>query len=133
MGGPVERSGPFCFELPTGHKQLEKKSNLVPLGQIRQGSFQHRALLFKVPPPHTTCCMYYSTIQILCDNLGLPCSLVRGEYSRHWNEVSLQAPSPSSPSESSPAHKKFVVDLMFSPGTLMPTTSSQAVQYQHII
>ncbi len=26
---------------------------------------------------------------MLCDSLGLPCSLVRGEYGRHWNEVSI--------------------------------------------
>lgn len=44
----MERSGPLCFELPAAHKQLERQSNLVPLGQILQGSFQHRALLFKV-------------------------------------------------------------------------------------
>lgn len=35
---------------------------------------------------------------MLCDSLGLPCSLVRGGYSRHWNIVntSVQTP-PSSP------------------------------------
>lgn len=50
MGGQVERSGPLCFELPAGMKQLERESNLVPLGEFHQGSFQHRALLFKVLP-----------------------------------------------------------------------------------
>ena len=30
-------------------------------------------------------------------------------------------------------HKLFLVDLMFSPGTLLPSHSPQAVQYQHLI
>lgn len=51
LGGPVERSGPLCFELPAGQKQLERQSNLLPLGELQQGSFQHRALLYKVAIP----------------------------------------------------------------------------------
>lgn len=48
LGGPVERSGPLCFELPAGQKQQERQSNLLPLGEVYRGSFQHRALLYKV-------------------------------------------------------------------------------------
>lgn len=136
---------------------------------------------------------------MLCDHLGLPCSLVRGEYSRHWNIVSIkvqedftQDNKDSTPSaqdgtndsipteqngtkystssaqdgakectssaqngakectpnaqngakDSTPNgafvapvhdHKLFLVDLMFSPGTLLPSHSPQAVQYQHLI
>lgn len=33
---------------------------------------------------------------MLCDTLGVPCSLVRGEYSRHWNEVSIIPSTPQS-------------------------------------
>lgn len=28
---------------------------------------------------------------MICDSIGLPCSLVRGMYSRHWNVVSVYA------------------------------------------
>ena len=48
MGGAVERSGPLGYELPAGHVQHEQQNNLVPLGEIKIGAFQHRALLFKV-------------------------------------------------------------------------------------
>ena len=47
LGGKVEKSGPFCFELPVGRIQSENLSRLVPLGKLQQGTFQHRALLFK--------------------------------------------------------------------------------------
>lgn len=48
LGGSVERSGPLGYELPAGYIQLDQKSNLVPLGQIKLGVFQQRTLLFKV-------------------------------------------------------------------------------------
>ena len=48
LGGAVERSGPLGYELPAGYSQLQQKSNLVPLGELKAGAFQQRALLFKV-------------------------------------------------------------------------------------
>lgn len=48
MGGVVQRSGTFGFELPLGEVQKERQSNVVPLGEVGVGVFQHRALLFKV-------------------------------------------------------------------------------------
>lgn len=48
MGGAVERSGPLGYELPVSHVQYEQQNNLVPLGDIKTGAFQQRALLFKV-------------------------------------------------------------------------------------
>ena len=48
LGGAVERSGPLGFELPAGHIQVTQESNLVPLGGLKVGTFQQRALLFKV-------------------------------------------------------------------------------------
>ena len=54
----MQRSGTFGFELPLGEVQKERQSNVVPLGEVGVGVFQHRALLFKVshslvprPPP----------------------------------------------------------------------------------
>ena len=44
----MERSGPLGYELPAGYIQLDQSSNLVPLGQLKFGAFQQRALLFKV-------------------------------------------------------------------------------------
>ena len=48
LGGAVERSGPFGYELAAGELQRQLKSNTVPLGEITAGGFRHRALLFKV-------------------------------------------------------------------------------------
>ena len=48
MGGAVERSGPLGYELPASHVQYEQQNNSVPLGEIKIGTFQQRALLFKV-------------------------------------------------------------------------------------
>ena len=61
--------------------------------------------------------------QVLCDQLGVGCSLVRGEYGRHWNEVTLME-------ERRP--KSFVVDLVYSPGQLLAAGSPEVMQYHHI-
>lgn len=132
----MERSGSFTFELHTAHTQSEKKSNLIPLGQLDQGSFQYRALLFKVYTHYIRSRRTRHIIfQVLCDSLGVPCSLVRGEYSRHWNEVLLEgtsSPSSSSQLKSMGSSKLMLVDLMYIPGGLLQAGSPQAIQYQHI-
>jgi len=50
------------------------KSNVLPIGLIKHGTFYHRALLFKA----------------LADRCGLsPVGVVRGEYNRGWNEIAV--------------------------------------------
>ena len=74
-------------------------------------------------------------MQVLCDQVGVACSLERGEYGRHWNKVWL-APPTSDTSESadnqSPVATVYVVDLMFDPGLLIPASSPAADLYQHL-
>ena len=48
--------------------------------------------------------LYGVAPQVLCDSLGVPCSLVRGEYSRHWNEVSIGQDSLPNPETSPNTH-----------------------------
>ena len=62
-------------------------------------------------------------MQVLSDQLGVPCSLVRGEYGRHWNEVCVRCEE---------SVRVCLVDLMFTPGNLIDNASSSAAQYQHI-
>lgn len=50
MGGPVHKTGTFGFELSASEIQQRLHTNLVPLGEVKAGVFQHRALLFKVLP-----------------------------------------------------------------------------------
>ena len=48
MGGPILKTGMFGFELSASKIQVEQQLNLLPLGEVSRGVFQHRALLFKV-------------------------------------------------------------------------------------
>ncbi|KAF4788509.1 hypothetical protein TURU_160592 [Turdus rufiventris] len=80
MGGPIEMEElhNFWWELDMSKIEFGLKSNIVPIGKIKRGSFYHRALLFKV----------------LADRNGIGCTLVRGMYNRAWNEVKLVERSP---------------------------------------
>ncbi|EZA54728.1 Armadillo repeat-containing protein [Ooceraea biroi] len=49
------------------------ETNIIPLGQLRVGSYLERALLFKA----------------MADRLCLPVALVRGEYGISWVEIAL--------------------------------------------
>ncbi|NXM57216.1 ARMC3 protein, partial [Illadopsis cleaveri] len=115
MGGTVEREQlhNFCWELDMSAIEFELKSNIVPIGKIRRGTFYHRALLFKV----------------LADRIGIGCSLVRGKYNRAWNEVKLVEYSPKGlllpPQE-------YVVELMFEPGCLLKQGTAKADRYKRI-
>uniref|UniRef100_A0A8C3QY94 Armadillo repeat containing 3 n=1 Tax=Cyanoderma ruficeps TaxID=181631 RepID=A0A8C3QY94_9PASS len=115
MGGTVEREQlhNFCWELDMSAIEFELKSNIVPIGKIKRGTFYHRALLFKV----------------LADRIGIGCSLVRGKYNRAWNEVKLVEYSPKGlllpPQE-------YVVELMFEPGCLIKQGTAKADQYKRI-
>ncbi|XP_041344525.1 armadillo repeat-containing protein 3 [Pyrgilauda ruficollis] len=115
MGGTVEREElhNFCWELNMSEIEFELKSNIVPIGKIKRGTFYHRALLFKV----------------IADRIGIGCSLVRGKYNRAWNEVKLVEYSSKGlllpPQE-------YIVDLMFEPGCLLKQGSAKADQYKFI-
>jgi hypothetical protein len=50
MGGAVEvdRQHDFLWELHLSELRYELQSNIIPIGQIRKGTYYHRALLYKV-------------------------------------------------------------------------------------
>ena len=137
LGGAVERSGPLGYELPVSHIQFEQRTNLVPLGDLKLGAFQQRALLFKVCSLQLQCCddiIMSRIFQVLCDQVGVACFLERGEYGRHWNKVWLAPPTTDTPDSDNqrPVALVYLVDLMFDPGTLIPDSSPSADLYQHL-
>jgi hypothetical protein len=80
MGGAISEGkiNDFSFKFQIFELKTVLKSNVIPIGKITQGSFYHRALLFKA----------------ICDRVGLaPCSLVRGDYNRAWNVVDVRKQS----------------------------------------
>lgn len=50
MGGAIEKEKlhDFSWELHISEIEYELKSNVVPIGKVKKGTFYHRALLFKV-------------------------------------------------------------------------------------
>ena len=50
MGGAIERDKlhDFSWELHISEIEFELKSNIVPIGKVKKGTFYHSALLFKV-------------------------------------------------------------------------------------
>ncbi|XP_024248240.1 armadillo repeat-containing protein 3 [Oncorhynchus tshawytscha] len=117
MGGAVEvdRQHDFLWELHLSELRYELQSNIIPIGQIRKGTYYHRALLYKV----------------LADRIGVSCSLVRGEYNRVWNEVLLSVGMPHYPG-CQPQPRAHLVDLIHQPGRLLRANTPQAKQYQTI-
>ena len=107
MGGEVKDLSTFNYELVNGQAQYKEGSNLIPLGAVNKGLFRHRALLYKV----------------LCDGLGLVCSLQCSQYGRVWNTIILSMDN---------NFMTFVVDLIYQPGRLMPDGSPEAIQYQTV-
>ncbi len=162
LGGPVDPDNlsQYNFKFKISETKLKLGSNVIPIGQIHQGTFYHRALLFKA----------------LADRVGMkPCSLVRGEYNRAWNIIDVKnvtvntprvvpakrvpsskpkhqdknQPAPAPVPTLSQAEQKAlyigqvegeakaysseeaaIVDLMFEPGKLLPLNSSEAIAYQ---
>ncbi|KAF5899689.1 armadillo repeat-containing protein 3, partial [Clarias magur] len=49
MGGPVdiEKQHDFLWELHLSELKFEMQSNIIPIGNIKKGTYYHRALLFK--------------------------------------------------------------------------------------
>ena len=87
MGGNVnpEHLSEYNYKFKISELKLKLGTNVLPIGQINQGTFYHRALLFKA----------------LADRIGLkPCSLVRGEYVRAWNIIDLKTLIVSPPPKS---------------------------------
>lgn len=107
MGGKVKDISTFSYELVNGQAQYKTGSNLIPLGAVNKGLFRHRALLYKV----------------LCDSIGLVCSLQCSQYGRVWNTVILSTDN---------NFMTFVVDLIYQPGRLMVDNSPEAIQYQTV-
>uniref|UniRef100_A0A0B7A269 Armadillo repeat-containing domain-containing protein n=1 Tax=Arion vulgaris TaxID=1028688 RepID=A0A0B7A269_9EUPU len=117
MGGKIERGqvASFCWELPLSQLRFELKSNVIPIGRIKAGIHIHRALLFKV----------------LADRISLPCSLTRGEYNRGWNEILLPDNSVDPTAPKFPP-KRYIVDLVHQPGTLLTPETQAAISYMKL-
>lgn len=77
LGGTVDEPeyiGNLGYQFHITELKLKLESNVIPIGELNVGSFYHRALLFKT----------------ICDRVGLnPCTLVRGDYNRAWNEIDV--------------------------------------------
>ncbi|GAB1286000.1 Armadillo repeat-containing protein 3 [Apodemus speciosus] len=118
MGGkiPKEKLADFSWELHISELKFQLKSNVVPIGYIKKGIFYHRALLFKA----------------LADKIGVGCSLVRGEYSRGWNEVKLVNEARKGVIGNLPPPEEYIVDLMFHPGSLLKLRSKEADLYRFL-
>ncbi|XP_021507924.1 armadillo repeat-containing protein 3 isoform X1 [Meriones unguiculatus] len=118
MGGkiPKEKLSDFSWELHISELKYQLKSNVIPIGYIKKGIFYHRALLFKA----------------LADKIGVGCCLVRGEYSRGWNEVTLLNEARKGLRGNLPPPEEYIVDLMFHPGTLMKLRSREADLYRFL-
>ncbi|CAH8549609.1 unnamed protein product [Heterobilharzia americana] len=110
-GGAISKDEQISFrnELSVAQLRCQLNSNLIPLGLIKQGSFIHRALVFK----------------LFADRIGLPTNLIRGTYGHSYNEVLLEPEN-----RNSGLHKDlYIVDLMFQPGSLLKASTSEAFEY----
>lgn len=111
MGGRIAADdvATFGYEVEMNQLKAELESNIVPIGRVRKGLYPQRAFLFKT----------------MADRLGIPCSLVRGNYNRAWNEVIL---GESTGGVRYPA-KTWIVDLLHEPGRLIMANSFDARTY----
>ncbi|XP_051856764.1 armadillo repeat-containing protein 3 isoform X2 [Antechinus flavipes] len=118
MGGPISKKllHEFKWELHISEVKFQLKSNIIPIGYIKKGTFYHRALLFKA----------------LADKIGIGATLVRGEYNRAWNEVKLVEESYKGVTGLLPRPEEFIIDLMFEPGALLKTRSQEAEFYKFL-
>ncbi|XP_036143414.1 uncharacterized protein LOC105837002 [Monomorium pharaonis] len=119
----VDSTGTKCIDrqLEVHLKQIKEslETSVIPLGQLRVGSYLERALLFKT----------------IADRICLPTALVRGEYGVSWIEVAIpQVISTIQDCRLTTYPIKlikpnFIVDLMDSPGDLIPIGSSRSKLY----
>uniref|UniRef100_A0A8C5EJR4 EDR1/CTR1/ARMC3-like peptidase-like domain-containing protein n=1 Tax=Gouania willdenowi TaxID=441366 RepID=A0A8C5EJR4_GOUWI len=112
MGGAVdqEKLHEFPWLLHLSELKSHLQSNVVPIDLIKKAIYGERALLFKC----------------LADQIGLSCTLVRAEYNRAFNEITLFD------SPDSPLPRRYIVDLIHQPGTLLALNTPLALQYQSI-
>ncbi|KAK2588513.1 hypothetical protein KPH14_001089 [Odynerus spinipes] len=75
MSGPDPSNTCVYHQLEVHLKEIKESigTSVIPLGQLRVGSYLERALLFKV----------------LADRICLPTALVRGEYGTAWVEIAI--------------------------------------------
>ncbi|XP_014611602.1 PREDICTED: uncharacterized protein LOC106790884 [Polistes canadensis] len=75
MSGPDPTSTCVDHQLEVHLREIKKfiRTSVIPLGQLRVGSYLERAILFKV----------------LADRICLPTALVRGEYGTAWVEIAI--------------------------------------------
>uniref|UniRef100_T1IY27 Armadillo repeat-containing protein 3 n=1 Tax=Strigamia maritima TaxID=126957 RepID=T1IY27_STRMM len=113
MGGKfgIDSIHTYSPELEISYLKCKYTSNVLPIGSLTKSLFRSRALLFKA----------------MADHIGIPCSLVRGTLRRVWNEVLLPPKRQSSDKER--LTEKYIIDLIFNPGQLLPIGSIDANQY----
>jgi hypothetical protein len=110
MGGAMEPDVYFDFDFGMESRKLKRQagSNVLALGNIKNGGTRHRALLLK----------------ILCDYCDVDCSMNRGPFRRgahafhSWNNVKTEN------------NETFIVDVVFSPGSVYLESSQESLQYQ---
>ncbi|OVA15497.1 Armadillo repeat-containing protein 3 and Serine/threonine-protein kinase CTR1 [Macleaya cordata] len=81
----------------TAQFRLSLHTNVLPIGSLNIGLSRHRALLFKV----------------LADNVGVPCRLAKGSRYTGIDDAAVSIIKLDN-------EREFLVDLMSSPGTLIP-------------
>nr|UPW27189.1 serine/threonine-protein kinase EDR1 [Allium cepa] len=99
LGGPVKDAHDMLAKWMRKSTELRmsQQTSLLPIGCITIGLSRHRSLLFK----------------ILADSVGIPCKLVKGSYYTGLDDDAVNIIKID-------YDKEFLVDLMASPGTLLP-------------
>ncbi|XP_043529337.1 armadillo repeat-containing protein 3 [Frieseomelitta varia] len=118
MSGPDPLVRCVDHQLEIHLKEIKRtiETSVIPLGMLKVGSYFERALLFKV----------------IADRVHLPAALVRGQYGKAWIEIAVPEDSLARSSSIFPTKllkPNFIVDLMHSPGDLIPIGSERAILY----
>ncbi|EYU29322.1 hypothetical protein MIMGU_mgv1a001523mg [Erythranthe guttata] len=110
MGGPVSDVEEMFRRWRARNLELRIYLNTIalPLGFLDIGHSRHRALLFKV----------------LADRINLPCKLVKGSYYTGTDEGAVNLVKLDDGSE-------YIIDLMGSPGTLIPAEAPSGGHHQN--
>ncbi|XP_077263046.1 armadillo repeat-containing protein 3-like isoform X2 [Temnothorax americanus] len=133
-GADSTATGCIDRQLEVHLKQIKEclETSVIPLGQLRVGSYLERALLFKA----------------IADRICLPAALVRGEYGVSWIEIAIPQMEDSMNKGGLFEEKislskdcrsiiypiklmrlNFIVDLMNTPGDLIPIGSPRSKLY----
>ncbi|KAL7112227.1 hypothetical protein ACP275_05G138900 [Erythranthe tilingii] len=110
MGGPVSDVEEMFRRWKARNHELRIYLNTIalPLGFLDIGHSRHRALLFKV----------------LADRINFPCKLVKGSYYTGTDEGAVNLVKLDDGSE-------YIIDLMGSPGTLIPAEAPSGGHHQN--